>query len=399
MKKNNCRVCCGNEINLVLEFDNIPNSMDLREDDNSNHTTINLPVMQCQSCGFVFINETFSENELYTEHYAETSTYPPNHIDSLVKRTISMMGNKQLELCVDIGSNNGYFLEKFSSYFDTLLGVEPGSIYSTNYLSNNMSIVDEYFNSSLAIDIVHKHGLSDLITCRHVIEHINELDDFFDGINYLLNDHGLLVLEVPDFNIIMNRGDFMSIWEQHINYFELQTLKILLGRNGLLIESHECVSNGGGSLVLFVRKMRGDNLYKNNYSNDFNDLHASFVSKMEHNINKIQSLMYDFSSQGKIVVMYGAGNKGNMLVNLSGIGQYLYKVLDDNSNKQGQFLPGSSIPIAPSSELLDSDVCIIPPMTESTIVDKIIKKNMNYISQGGIFVRFFGVDDFIEIVS
>ena len=145
--------------------------------------------------------------------------------------------------------------------------------------------------------------------------------------------------------------------------------------------------------------MRGDNLYKNNYSNDFNDLHASFVSKMEHNINKIQSLMYDFSSQGKIVVMYGAGNKGNMLVNLSGIGQYLYKVLDDNSNKQGQFLPGSSIPIALSSELLDSDVCIIPPMTESTIVDKIIKKNMNYISQGGIFVRFFGVDDFIEIVS
>ena len=59
--------------------------------------------------------------------------------------------------------------------------------------------------------------------------------------------------------------------------------------------------------------------------------------------------------EGKRIVGYGAPAKGNTLLNYCGIGvNYLDYTVDRSPHKQGRFLPGSRIPIAPPEKVKET---------------------------------------------
>ena len=59
------------------------------------------------------------------------------------------------------------------------------------------------------------------------MEHITDLDDFLEGIDFVLSEEGTLVIEIPDSSANINSLDY-GLWEEHVNYFTLTTLKTLL---------------------------------------------------------------------------------------------------------------------------------------------------------------------------
>ena len=91
-----------------------------------------------------------------------------------------------------------------------------------------------------------------IIICRHVIEHVADVNSFLENILSLMDKDSVLVLELPSFELTAEKGDFSTIWEQHISYFTLQQMRILLQRHNLSILSHKYLEHGGGSLILFL---------------------------------------------------------------------------------------------------------------------------------------------------
>lgn len=75
----------------------------------------------------------------------------------------------------------------------------------------------------------------DLITTFHVMEHVLDPDQFLKKIRVMLNDDGILNIEVPIIDIIYT-GELKSFfWLPHINTFSIKTLASLLRKNGFKI--------------------------------------------------------------------------------------------------------------------------------------------------------------------
>jgi hypothetical protein len=77
---------------------------------------------------------------------------------------------------------------------------------------------------------------------------------------------------------------------------------------------------------------------------------ASYYSNLAPAAERIKHDLLRFllqaKAEGKQVVGYGAAAKGNTLLNFAGVrADLLAWVADANPHKQGQFLPGSRIPI------------------------------------------------------
>ena len=101
---------------------------------------------------------------------------------------------------------------------------------------------------------------------------------------------------------------------------------------------------------------------------------------------KLLSFLIDARSRGKSVAGYGAPGKGNTLLNYCGIRtDFLDYTVDRNPVKQGNFLPGTRIPICPPEKIRETrpDYLLILPWN---LKDEIIAQNAFIREWGGQFV-------------
>src|SRR5262249_7150308 len=80
----------------------------------------------------------------------------------------------------------------------------------------------------------------------------------------------------------------------------------------------------------------------------------------------------------------GAGHLTGAFVNLYGLAEQVEFVADDNANKQGLFMPGSRLPILPSSELVSREVDLCLMTVRPEIEDAVAAKNAAFTARGGL---------------
>ena len=89
------------------------------------------------------------------------------------------------------------------------------------------------------------------------------------------------------------------------------------------------------------------------------------------------------------VAMLGAGHLAGAFINLYGLADCIEFVADDNPNKQGLFMPGSRLPILPSSELArrEIDLCLMTVRPE--IEAEVVSRNAAFRASGGVLASVF----------
>jgi len=185
----------------------------------------------CPNDGLIFLNPRWT-NEQYKKYYAdEYDTMKRKHIFKEVKPNRKMYKHgRSIFKCVkkycrhpksiiDIGAGNGYTLDflkdvyKVNTYF-----IEP-SIECQKQLKERGHILTE-FNTNIKFD---------LLTSRHVLEHINDPIQHLKDIRLLMNDDSLLHISFP------NAKNMISGWFQnpHIYYFDEETFNLIIQKVGL----------------------------------------------------------------------------------------------------------------------------------------------------------------------
>src|SRR4029077_1621646 len=106
----------------------------------------------------------------------------------------------------------------------------------------------------LAERLVVEHGAFDAAYLRHVAEHVDDLAGFFAAIRRLLRDGGLLVMELPEVEVGLARGNPAILWEEHVNYFTVPLAVHLLERYGFTIVDRRNYAFGGGAVAFLARK-------------------------------------------------------------------------------------------------------------------------------------------------
>jgi 2-polyprenyl-3-methyl-5-hydroxy-6-metoxy-1,4-benzoquinol methylase len=141
---------------------------------------------------------------------------------------------KKMGKVIDIGTGYGFMLIPYKKNNFYTLGVDV-SAYALNFCYENFSIkgiVSSYDNLPAQIKNF------DLALCYDVIEHVLSPNQFINKINKILNKNAFIVIRTPNLSSLERYAfveKFHSFKREHIQYFSVSSLSIMLNNNGFKI--------------------------------------------------------------------------------------------------------------------------------------------------------------------
>ncbi len=244
--------------------------------------------------------------------------------------------------------------------------------------------VQERLTPATAGALAAKFGRPDVLLVRHVLEHTHDTRAALEWATKLVQPGGYVVFEVPDTVRALDRLDYTTVWEEHVLYFTPATLRGCLELGGFEVVSLESYPYTlENSLVAIARSVRRP-VTPAVVPADLSRADR-FVREFPLVRERIRNQLHD---RGR-VAMLGAGHLTGAFVNLYGLAERIEFVADDNPNKQGLFMPGSRLPILPSTELVarDIDLCLMTVRPE--IEDAVAAKNAAFTTRGGLLASVF----------
>ena len=384
----NCRHCNTFLENFFVDLGSSPpsNNFLCNQDLDSPEKWYPLRVLICNNCfllqteDFAYYKDLFNTNYPY---FSSTSSSWIEHASKYVKDIIKKFNINKNSLVLEIAANDGYLLQFFNQAKIPNFGIEPTISTAKVAKSKGLEIIEEFFCSKLAIDILNNKGKIDLIIANNVLAHVPNINDFLNGIKILLKNDGLATFEFPYLLNLIDEIQFDTIYHEHFSYFSMTTIKYIFNKNGLIIFHIEKIPTHGGSIRVFAQNKVGKQKIEMSVINLINEekkrniLSLKFYNKFQSKVNKVKnnflSFLIEKKNCGKTIFGYGAAAKGNTLLNYSGIKSDLIQyVIDRNVHKQNMFLPGSRIEIKDEDflKLYQPDIIIILPWNLSEEISK-----------------------------
>ena len=278
-------------------------------------------------------------------------------------------------------------------------GIEPTASTAEAARLKGIEIVQSFFGRKLAGQLVDDGRAADLIAANNVLAHVPNINDFAAGFSILLKPDGVATFEFPHLVEMVQNNQFDTAYHEHYSYLSLTSVSQIFASNGLSIFDVELLATHGGSLRIFAQRAdsgrrTGEPAVSHLAALEVRagvtdpDFYRQFQGRAERIKDDAVSFLIDAKRKGRRVGAYGAAAKGNTLLNFGGIrADLLPYVVDRNPAKQGQFLPGSRIMVAPEQTLIDHrpDFVVILPWN----LKEELTRQLSYVRDWGAkFVTF-----------
>jgi len=307
--------------------------------------------------GYIF-NQSFDPGLVsYDADYQNDQGYSAffhSHLKDVVS-ICSRYVNQGSELIVDVGCGKGGFVEVLLDAGYKAIG------YDNTYEGSSPYIRRSFFDRN-------SHDRGNLLTLRHVLEHVQKPWAFIKELALSNNESGYLYVEVPDLGWILDNQAYFDLFHEHVNYFtkenfisrfpaSLDSIVNLFGGQyiGLVLDLSKVISDLELQLNCFPR---GDSLRK-----AFNELHEREKS------------VYKSLADCKSIVIWGAASKGVIFAAKapSEFQSNIRYAIDLNPKKVNLYMPLSGVKVhsvAAGVQLLHADdtVLIVNPNYKQEIV-------------------------------
>jgi SAM-dependent methyltransferase len=318
-----------------------------------------LHVKVCHECLLVQLEEFVSPEEIFGE-YAYFSSYSDSwvrHAASYVDAAVRRFALDERSLVVELASNDGYLLQHVVARGVPALGIEPAANIAQVAIDKGIDTVVAFFGTDLAGRLADERGHADLVVANNVLAHVPDLNDFVAGVELLLADGGVATFEFPHLERLVEGNQFDTIYHEHFSYFSFLSARAVLEAHRLLVFDVEELPSHGGSLRVFARRagssgepvtarVRALEERERALGYDTLEGHAGFAPRVHALKWDLLEFLIARRREGQRIAGYGAPGKGNTLLNFCGIREDLVAyTVDRNPYKQGQFLPGTHIPI------------------------------------------------------
>ena len=318
----------------------------------------------CDSCFLVQLQEYVRPEHIFTE-YAYFSSYSTSWVEH-ARRYCEMVTARfalgTASRVYEIASNDGYLLQHFLPLGVPVVGVEPAANVAEVARKKNIPTLVEFFGVWLAQRLVGEGRRADLIIGNNVLAQVPDLNDFTAGMAHLLAPQGVITLEFPHLERLIEENQFDTIYHEHFSYFSLVTIDRLAQRHNLKVFDVEQLPTHGGSLRVYLCRCDAMHavtpavsaLLAHERKIGLEDVatYARFGDHVHHTKRQLLSFLIDCKERGKRLCGYGAPGKGNTLLNYCGIGtDFLDFTVDRNPYKHGRYTPGMHIPILPVSAI------------------------------------------------
>lgn len=393
---------CHNEVSLVfVDLDSSPPSNAYLPSLDRPEADYPLRVLVCETCWLVQTEDYAAADELFEADYAYFSSYSASwleHSKRYVDAMVDRFGLGPDHCVVEVAANDGYLLQYVVEAGVPCYGIEPTASTAKAAREKGIEIVEEFFGVELGKRLASEGRSADLTAANNVLAHVPDINDFVGGFAKLLTPAGVSTFEFPHLGLLVDECLFDTIYHEHYSYLSLTAVARIFAENGLSVFDVERLSTHGGSLRVYAQRsdtgarpvtaavdaLLAEEAEKGVASADY---YKGFQARVDDIRTGLLAFLDQAEADGKSVAAYGAAAKGNTLLNYSGVtAERVAFVVDANPHKQGQFLPGSHVPIVDQDALFAAkpDYVLVLPWN---LMDEISTQLAGIADWGGKLVR------------
>jgi hypothetical protein len=302
----------------------------------------------------------------------------------------------QHRFVVDIGSNDGSLLRFAQQHGARVLGIDPAKKIAQAATKSGIPTLAEFFDAELGISIAATHGHADVITSNNTIANIDELGPFFSGIDALLSEDGVLVLETQYALDVLTKTLLDVIYHEHVSYFAVRPMQSYLASRGFDLIKVERIAPKGGSIRFIAQRQCGPRrqdpgvaalIADEETAGFFDDrLFTAFNERIAQLGQQIRDRLERSRAQTGRALAYGASVGCSALIHYFDLGSHIDAVFDDTPLTN--FIHGArgEIPVLTGRQLANetpADVAVLAWRYATPIA----RSQRGFCEAGGRFFR------------
>jgi len=340
-------------------------------------------LLLCEKCGGIqkkidgkWLNEI---NKIYDEYsiyelsdgeeqpvFDKKTGVPKTRSSKLIEQFLNIIDLPEKGRLIDVGCGNGALLKSFSFFKpDWKLA---GSELNDKYFERILKIHNVQNVYSCPIENINEKF--DVVTMLHLLEHITDPVNFLIKSKELLNDDGILLIQLP--NCFENPFDLFIV--DHCSHFYLDSLEYVVSSAGyeIIFSSSECISKE----ITIVAKKSEKNVevkypqlnLKRILSNRIN-----WLVNLKNNAEKI--------AENNKFGIFGTSIAGTWL--WSELNNKVDFFVDEDKSKIGKKY--KNCPIFTTDDIPDGSHVFIalPPVVANAIIKRTNKSNVTFHLPGG----------------
>lgn len=349
-----CRACGSADLEFLLDLGPQPLAGGfLHPEENAKlfEKTYPLPIHVCPKCGLVQTTLVIPADTLFINYFFSSST-----VDYLVRHFIdyaTWLKNKlNPRFVVEFGCNDGILLEPLEKLGIHTCGVDISHNITDLARKKGLNVITGYFNVDVAKKIRQEYGAVDVVTGSNAFPHNDHPEQILLAAQEVLNENGHICLEMMYAGSLLEKLQWDSMYHEHLSYFCLSTLEVLLNRFGFHTVYAEIVPMHAGSLRVVAAKKSGekpdpsvDVLLAKETESGLTELESwrNFSVTTMRQIHVVSDVIATLG-KNKRIWGYGAAGRATMWVNACKM-NYLEALVDSSPLRAGRLMPGTHTPI------------------------------------------------------
>jgi len=332
---NKCRICGGTLFaEPLLQYEGSPKSAQgFLNAPSELDELVTLTINQCAMCGVVQHN---LEPVLYYKEVIRAVAFSPQ----MAEFRLSQLGdwiarnNLQNKKILEVGSGKGEYINLLQKAgASQVVGLEFSASNKTSAQKAGFIVHQGYLDENFKAPQDFKF---DAFAIFSFLEHWPNPNKGLQILHSNLTDSAIGLIEVPNFELILNKGLYSEFTTDHIFYFDKKSLTLLLENNGFEVISIRSIWQEY-ILSAEVRKK--------------NSLDVSNFIKIQNDVKSQLNDYINFFGKKKVAI-WGAGHQALAVIAIAGVAPLVKYVVDSAPFKQGKYTPATHLLIVPPEQML-----------------------------------------------
>ena len=385
-----CRVC-GGGFKQYLSLGLSPLANNLNDKKNASNELYPLDLNFCKQCSNSQLSVVVPPEKMFDNYFylSSTSQQFRQHFVDIANELKSDLKLKSTSVVVDIGSNDGIFLDPLKNLGINAIGVEPAKNVAKIANSKKLRTLPEYFSNKTVNKIIKQHGKADIVTAFNVFAHGDGLKDILKNTEVLLKKNGEFIFEIQYLLRTIKDVTFDNIYHEHVNYWCLIAIINFFEDSQMKVYKVKEVDTHGGSLRVYATKDKNKRTHKSvsqyleiekEHKLDVHSTYLEFAKKVEETKRKSLEMIHQIKLEEKKIIGFGAPAKATTVLNYFGLSDkdFLFTI-DENTLKQNKFIPGTNIQIKNIDDVKpdDYDYVLVLAWNFFDLIKKNNKKKFN----------------------